>query len=284
MIDFARSSFTWRHTPWSHDEHYKYAGGFVGQEGQVYHVRFNLEACCEITEHASGKVTPIYAGSPCRSEYTIARRNLFQIPSAEWRLVFSEHHAIPVARQPSSVTQDVSRSPLSNLFTETQLRIQRFGETRELTDAKQIVEATFANDCMNARSSYVDAESGVTVTVEFPVNLINVNEADAEFQICTGPVVLPDLATWDGEGVDRVFLAHVAITAFDHVEFILQREVEATAEGREWLDAPRGRDRHELWDPASPPRGYPPSRPKPTVYNETWELEATNVVLASAND
>jgi hypothetical protein len=167
---------------------------------------------------------------------------------------------------------------------DTQLKIRRFGEIRELANAKQIVNATFANDCMNARSSYVDVERNVTVTVEYPVNLINVNEADAEFQICTGPVILPDLATWDGDGVDRVFLAHVAITAFDHVEFILQREVEAIARDREWLDAARGRDRHELWDPASPPSSYPPARPKPTVYNETWALDATNVVLAAAND
>jgi hypothetical protein len=284
VIDFARSSFTWKHNPWKHDEHYKYAGGFVGEEGQVYHVRFNLEASCEISDHDSGKVTRLFAGSPCRSEYTIAKRNLFQIPSAEWRLVFSDKHVIPVARQPSSVSQDVSRSPLSDLFMDTQLKIRRFGEIRELANAKQIVNATFANDCMNARSSYVDVERNVTVTVEYPVNLINVNEADAEFQICTGPVILPDLATWDGDGVDRVFLAHVAITAFDHVEFILQREVEAIARDREWLDAARGRDRHELWDPASPPSSYPPARPKPTVYNETWALDATNVVLAAAND
>lgn len=27
------------------------------------------------------------------------------------------------------------------------------------------------------------------------------------------------------------------------------------------------------------PPTYPPARPKPTVYNETWELAATNVVL-----
>ena len=46
------------------------------------------------------------------------------------------------------------------------------------------------------------------------MDLININEEDAEFQVCTGPVVLPDLGTWDGSEVHRVFLADAAISEF----------------------------------------------------------------------
>jgi hypothetical protein len=283
MIDFSRSSFTWKHIPWSHDPHYKYAGGFVGQEGQVYHVRFLLEAKCEVADPATGAVVDLYAGAPCRSEYTIARRNLFQVPSAEWRLAFSDTDSIPIARRPSTETEAAERRPLTEAFSETRLDVRRLASTRELADGHEIVAATFADELMNARSTYRDADRGLDVTVEFPVNLINVNEADGEFQICTGPVLLPDLATWDGAGVSRVFLAHVAVTAFDWVEFILRREVKADDAERQWLDTPRGRDRSELWDPAQPPAGHPPARPRPTVYNETWELPATNVFTAAPN-
>ncbi len=282
MIDFSRSSFTWKHHPWEKDEYYKYTGGFVGQVGQVYHVRFRLEAKCEITDE-SGAVTELYCGAPCRSEYTIARRNLFQIPSAEWRLAFSATDSIPIAHRPSGESEAVQRGPLSEVFAETRLDLRQAGDSRALQDGGEIVTATLANEIMNVRSSYEDVERKVTVTVEYPVNLININEENGEFQICTGPVILPDLATWDGEGVSRVFLAHVAITAFDHVEFILQRHVAAAEEERQWLDAPRGRDRYELWDPAVSPTGHPPERPQPTVYNETWELAGTNVILSVPN-
>lgn len=283
MINFPASTFTWKHHPWTRDEHYRYTGGFVGEMGQVYHVRFSLEAKCEIVDNTSGRMTQLYVGAPCRSEYTIARRNLFQIPSNEWRLAFSAEHCIPFAKRPSTEPEGATRRPMSETFAETRIDIRDFADSRQLDDAAQILAATFAAERMNARSSYVDEARGVTVTVEYPVNLINVHEADAGFQVCTGPVIVPDLATWDGDGVDRVFLAHVAITAFDHVEFILRREVEAAPAEREWLDAPRGRDRYELWDPANPPPGHPPARPRPTVYNETWELAATNVVLAAPN-
>ena len=57
---------------------------------------------------------------------------------------------------------------------------------------------------------------------------------NVEFRICTGLVIVPDMQTWDGSEVKRVFLAQVAISAFDHVEFILRRAVE-TAAAREWL-------------------------------------------------
>ena len=57
MIDFSRSTFTWHTHPWSPDPYYRYAGGFVGEPGQVYHVRFGLEASCQIIrDDASGHV------------------------------------------------------------------------------------------------------------------------------------------------------------------------------------------------------------------------------------
>ena len=121
------------------------------------------------------------------------------------------------------------------------------------------------------------------VTLEFPVDLININEEDAEFQVCTGPVVLPDLAAWDGSEVHRVFLADAAISGFDHAEFILRREIEAAEREKHWYEAPRGRDRLELNDPENPPPDYPPRRPRPLVYNETWEKETENVILKTKN-
>ena len=283
MINFPRSTFTWKSHPWNPDPYYRWTGGFVGTPGQVYHVRFNLEAMCEIHDEAGGEGTELFLGAPCRSEYTIADRNLFQIPSNEWRLAFSRTSRLNIAHRPSCEAETASIDKLSDAFQEHRIDIRPFPDATELKDAGQIVQATLANDLLNARSTYRDPGTGRTVTVEYPANLININAEDREFQICTGPVLLPDLTTWDGHDVTRVFLAHVAFSHFDHVEFILQRDVEAAPEEREWLDRPRGRDRLELIDPENKPPNYPPSRPRPTVYNETWELEADNVVLRAEN-
>ena len=284
MLDFHRSLFTWKSRPWLPDEFYKYPGGFVGTPGQVYHVRFKLDAMCTIEDEQSGQHTELFIGAPCRTEYTIATRNLFQIPSAEFRLAFSRDYRLSIAARPSHEAEPTNVARLDDAFQAHYLTLRTFANSDTLTNAQQIAAATLANEMLNARNIYYDAARGLRVTVEYPVNLINVNPDDDEFQVCTGPVILPDLATWDGKEVRRVFLAHVAFTVFDHVEFILRREVEAAPSDRAWLDQPRGRDRLALLDPNRQPPNYPPPRPRPTVYNETWELPAENVVLRARLD
>ncbi|MBX3016178.1 MAG: hypothetical protein KF832_31945 [Caldilineaceae bacterium] len=283
MLNFPRSTFTWKSHPWWPDEYYRYPGGFVGTPGQVYQVRFNIEASCTIRNDATGQSTALFVGAPCRTEYTIASRNLFQVPSAEFRFAWSHQLRLSIAKRPSTESEVVSVAKLSEAFQEHRTDLRHFADVSALTTIPQIVEATLANDLLNAVSTYRDPARGLTISVEYPVNLINVNAAQGEFQVCTGPVIVPDLATWDGQEVQRVFLAHVAFTAFDHVEFILQREVAAAPEERTWLDQPRGRDRLELLDPNRRPPHYPPPRPKPTVYNEIWALPATNVILRAPN-
>jgi hypothetical protein len=282
MIDFSRSTFTWKSQPWKADPYYRWQGGFVGTVGQVYQVRFTLDARCHVHHDDSGESTELFLGAPCRSEYTIARRNLFQIPSGEWRMAFSERSSVSIARCPGDDTEEATTTPLDR-YQDYEIDVRRLADASELRSTESIVKATLAKDLLNGLTVYRDQERGFTVTVEYPVNVMNLNEADGEFQICTGPVILPDLSTWDGHDVGRVFLAHVAVSGFDHAEFVLRREIDAAEAEREWLDRPRGRDRLELRDPDIKPTGYPPERPKPTAYNEIWEVDADNAVLRSGN-
>ena len=278
MINFPHSTFTWKSKPWEPDPYYKYAGGFVGKPGQVYHVRFNLESRCEISDEKTGNTAELFLGAPCRTEYTIARRNLFQIPSGEFRMAFSGTSRVEIAGRPSREKEELKTTALGGHFQEHRVDIRGFPDHRELRDPHQIIEATLNNEPMNARNTY--HKGNFTVSVEYPINLINLNEADGEFQVCTGPMILPDLDTWNGTDVARVFLAHAAFTDFDFVEFILRRYVEAAESEKKWFDLPRGRDRHELLDPNRIPPDYPKARPHPTVYSETWEMDSQNVVLA----
>lgn len=284
MIDFHRSSFTWLSNPWVPDGYYRYPGGFVGTPGEQYYVRFKLVGMTTIRDEASGQETELFVSAPCRTEYTIARRNLFQVPSAEFRFAFSRKMKLGIAARPSTEKENVAAAPLSESFQEHKIDVREFAAASELTDRQAVSASTLADDLMNARSTYRDAERGLSITVEYPVNLINLNRDHSEFQVCTGPVIVPDLKTWDGHEVQRVFLAHVAFTEFDHVEFILRREVEASTSEREWLDHPRGLDRLELIDPANQPPNYPPPRPNPTVYNEIMEFPAHNEVWRAATN
>ncbi len=283
MINFPSSTFTWKSYPWRKHPHYKYMGGFVGNPGQIYHVRFNLESRCTIKDSATGGHTEIFLGAPCRSEYTIATRNLFQIPSAEWRMAFSNEHQIHISKRPSTEAPSGKNEILQDIRLEHKVDIREFANATEMTDVTSIIDATFAGDFLNVCTTYKNQEFGLQVTVEYPVHVINLNQEDGDFQTCTGPTFLPDLRTWDGNQLGQGFVADAAISSFDWTEFILRREVEAAEHERDWLDAVRGRDRHELHDQNNLPPNYPPSRPKPLVFNEVWEFESENVVLKAPN-
>lgn len=282
MIDFPRSFFTWQTFPQKRDPYYKYAGGFIGKEGDVRHVRFNLESSCTISDER-GETTELFVGAPCRSEYTIPRREFFQIPGDEYRMAFSRTHQIPIAKRPSGENEPAAPQALRKSFQDHRISLKEYAHPVELRAAGEVVEATLAGALLNARCAYRDPESNLHVTVEYPVNLINVNRKDAAFQVCTGPLILPDLGSWNGRGVERVFLAHAAFTAFDYVEFILRREIEAASEELSWLHRIEGRDRLELHDPDCKPPGYPPPRPSPKVYHDVWALQSDNALLRAPN-
>ncbi|MBM4438448.1 MAG: hypothetical protein FJ029_14750, partial [Actinobacteria bacterium] len=267
--------------PHQPDPYYRYMHAFVGHEGAAYRVRLQFDASCTLTNLRTRQTDELFLLAPCRGEYTIATENLFVIPSSECRVVFGRTHHVPIARRPYNEPEPVRRSTLSERYARYDLQIRTIDGARALTTPDQVIEATLADRTMNARTTYVDERRGVMVTLEFPVGLINLQKREHLFQVCTGPVAIPDLPTWDGVSVDRMFLAEVAFSGFDYVEFCLRRELEAHAREREWLDRVRGRDRLELWDPNKRPPGYPPPRPKPAVYHQVLPREATTVILSA---
>ena len=279
MINFPRSTFTWEAHPFKPHPHYRWQGGFVGEPGQIYHVRFILEARCALRDGGGAELAELFLGAACRSEYTIASENLFQIPSGEWRMAFSRSSSPAIAERPSTETEPVRARPLAEAYGDFSIDVRSHPAWEALEDGEAIAASTFAGDAQNARSVYRDEATGIEVELEYPIKVMNLHRPGGQYQVCTGPLLLPDLATWDGKDLHRVFVAHAAFSGSDRVEFILRRPVCAAPEERAWLDLPRGRDRLELHDPSNPPSGYPPPRHQPLIYNETWDLAAHNVVL-----
>lgn len=273
MIDFSRSFLTWTHHPHKPDPVYKYTGGLLADPGDVICVRLKADARLTISPD-KGEPFTCFVIAPCRAEYTIVSDNLFQIPSGEYRAVFSETLGIPIGRQPSDEAENLSRQLLAESYARFDVDIRHFGHAEPLTSVPAVIEATRANSLMNATCSYRDVSRQLTVTLEFPVELINFDEGNATFQVCTEPVILPDLATWDGNGLDRVFLAGVAFSDFEHVEFILRREIEPAASELSWYHEVRGRDRNEVREGAVEPPDTTRGRPKPLVFNEVWTRDA----------
>ena len=108
-----------------------------------------------------------------------------------------------IAKRPSNESEEASTRKLSEIYQSYKIDVRSHSNFSELTDAGAICDATLNGDLLNARSTYRDAERGLTISVEYPVDVMNLNVVDKEFQVCTGPIILPDLATWDDHDVKR---------------------------------------------------------------------------------
>ena len=149
MINFPKSTFCWKSNPIMPDPYYRYTGGFVGQPGQTYHVRFNLEALCTIRDDNTDRTTEIFVSAPCRTEYTIATRNLFQVPSSEFRYAFSRQFRLQIAKRPSTEPETITAAKLDDVHSEHKLELRSYTNASELTTVQSIADATLANDSLN---------------------------------------------------------------------------------------------------------------------------------------
>ena len=281
MIDFSRSFLTWTHHPFTPDPIYKFPGGLLADQGDVVSVRLKADARLEVRpDH--GMPFTCYVIAPCRTEYTIVTENLFQIPSGEFRGVYSDSIRIPIAKRPSFEKEHVRRSPISEGFAGFTIDIHHFQTSDPVLTAPDVITATKDAALMNATCVYRKEDLGLTITVEFPIELINYDESNETFQVCTEPLILPDLTTWDGTGLDRVFLAAVAFSTFDQAEFILRREINADETELPWYHEVRGRDRHEVHKGATASTQHRLQRPLPLVFNEVW-TQKTDITITRAS-
>ena len=278
MIDFARSHFTWDHLPHEPDPTYKYPGGFVGKPGEAYHVRLGYDAVCTIRGDDDAPPLEIFLLQPCLAEYTIADRNLFQVPSQEFRVALSRTHGIPIAARPSTEREPTAGTPHAGRYAGTHFATHMVSGSRTTRDTNEVMHAVSAGKRLNARTTHHDDALRLTVTVEYPIRTINIERTKGRFQVDTGPLALPDLATWNGAMVSRVFLAHAAFSAWDRAEFILRRDVEPLETEHWWWEV-RGRDRRELRDASQTPLEPPLPRRPPTLYNEILAVTTTNEIL-----
>jgi len=279
MIDFERSFFTWTSHPFELHPHYINAGGMTQGAGSVRNVRVTYDAKCDITNTKNGETEELFLLSPCRSEYTIPKEEFFQLPSGEWRALFSRTHRIPLTRKPST-EKGKSKAGELNL-ADTSFTTRTHSNFAVLRSAQEIIEATLANKPLNARTTYEDEAGGYSWAIEYPARTMNLNVEEGLFQVDTGPIPLPDMNSYDGKRPMRAFLSYVAFSEFDSAEFILRREVEPSEEDKKWLFQSPGKWRYTLRDPNNPPPGHPPRPNWPSVFNETKVLKTSNLFLSA---
>ena len=213
VIDFARSFMTF----------------FGRDEGNI--ARILLDAACTVRDERAGETRTFYLIAPCRSERMYLDSQLFQEPNYEFCGIFADDECLIVRTHWNSDRDNREYGRNTERFARVELDIRTHAEARELTDERQIYDATLANRPLVARTELRDEARGLHATLQYPMKTINVLPAGPRFQVDTGPLLLPDFTSTAARAIEQFDLAHVVYHRFDQAEFVLRRPVAIARDG-----------------------------------------------------
>lgn len=225
--DFSRSYMYWTVPPNPNDTRKP------GHMGWGNSVRINLEARLEVTDESTGQSDEFFLIAPCRTEWMYRDDVVFQLPSGEYRVVFSRGRHRGLGKRISYEGEASRSGPTDNTYRYLDFEVVKYPVATALKDDVEAVEATWRGLPLVARTEIEDRERRVRAVLEYPIKTMNVHHTRARFQVDTGPVLWPDFASTEEHLIDRLEMAHVGYNRLDRAEFIIRRPTAIEKDGRE---------------------------------------------------
>jgi len=218
--------------------------------------RIQLESLIDVIDIDAGQSERFVLIAACRTEWVYADDRLFQLPSGEYRNIYSvaqERHMGQSLTYRGGRPRGVG---VADKYRSLQIDIATLAGTRSLSTHQQIVQATADNKPLVARTTLEEPDRKLRYVLEYPIKTMNFQPKTDSFQVDTGPLLVPDFESDAESAIDRLEMAHVAYNQLDRAEFILRRPTPISDEA--------GRTLCEVLH-----------------YSEVRELPATNELLAN---
>ena len=183
--------------------------------------RIQLEALLDITDSATGETERFFLIAPCRAEWVYAEDRLFQIPSREYRCVYSLSRERSLGRRMLWDGRRAASIPAEGWALDIDVRL--FTETTILETTSDICAATARNAPLNGRTEIQHPNGRNHCVLEYPIKTMNFRPETPFFQVDTGPLLLPDFDSSAEHLIDRLEMAHIAYNRLDRAEFIIRR-------------------------------------------------------------
>ncbi|MAG36525.1 MAG: hypothetical protein CL878_09830 [Dehalococcoidia bacterium] len=202
-----------------------FANSYMTWFGPRNNARIQLDAACTITNEASGQERTFYLIAPCRSESCYVDGQLFKMPNYEFCGIWSEDDFLTIRTHWVSERDNRVYGVNREHWEEMHLDIRHFDQAEELPDRAEIVAATFANRPLIARTELRDETSRQRAVLEYPVKTMNVLPDPPQFQVDTGPLIVPDFGSTAEHLIECLQMAYVVYQDFAQAEFILRQPV-----------------------------------------------------------
>lgn len=207
VLDFSRSFVTFFTTP----------------EQGANIARIQIDATCRVDGWGpNGDVGTFHLIAPCRSEVMYAEGPLYQMPNYEFCGIFASNELALLRTHWTSDREQPEYARPTERFERIAIDLTR-REAEALDTDKAVVEATLDNRRLVARTELTDLASGARAIIDYPIKTMNVRREPANFQVDTGPILVPRWDAMDQPAPLRFDMAHTVYWKRDRVEFVLRR-------------------------------------------------------------
>ncbi len=187
--------------------------------------RIQIDAACTLTDERTGGDRTYYLIAPCRAEEVYVETSLLVMPNYEFAGIFTEDECLLIRTHWRSDRDNREYGRAMERFDHVEIAVRTYEEGRQLADGAAILAATLANTPLIGQTEIRDGGRGIRAVLEYPMKTMNVLRATAQFQVDTGPLLLPDFASTAPREIERFDLAYVLYHRFDRAEFIVRRPV-----------------------------------------------------------
>jgi hypothetical protein len=185
--------------------------------------RIQLDAIIDVINEETGARERFVLIAPCRTEWVYAPDRLFQVPSGEYRCIYSLKEERIMGRSLTYQGPPAAGHPVKDTFRALAIDVRTFNQTRELKTPAEICTGTAANVPLVGRTEMRDPKRKERYVLEYPIKTMNFRPETPSFQVDTGPLLVPDFTSPAASTIDRLEMAHVAYNRLDRAEFILRR-------------------------------------------------------------
>jgi hypothetical protein len=159
--------------------------------------RIQLEALIDVINEESGASERFVLIAPCRTEWVYAEDRLFQIPSAEYRVIFSLKEERSLRRALTYQGEAPKGQPIKDTFRSLAVDVKTFPGSRDLKTAADVCAATASNVPLIGRTEIRDPKRKERYVLEYPIKTMNFEPGTPSFQVEYRPVARAGLR---GEG------------------------------------------------------------------------------------
>jgi len=197
-----------------------YGRSFINTKARWNSPRFWVESRLRISDPAAKTTREYFQCGLCKSEYTFPARGMFHPDNYDFLPVFSQVDCVVFRRHLTDRGKYLEVKPIAQAWEGTAPVVRHF-RGRMLRNVEEISKAMTAGKQLVGQTEIRDEKSGRVAVIEFPIKTINWHRDTGQWQVDTGPVLLPDLTVPADQWSSKLRLAFVAFNAPDWAEFLI---------------------------------------------------------------